>query len=393
MAGTENIRILFEQYLDGQCSRTQVQELMLYFHTEHQDELRKLIRKEIERPEHEIKNPESELMVARVYKRLETQILKSRSLRLRRLGLRIAAAASIILVLSIGAYFLLHTPVPSQQIVQADNILPGGNKAILTLAGGQQIILNDLKDGTVAKQGTVNIIKSADGQVVYDASGVSVGQLITDNTITTPKGGQYEVTLPDHSHVWLNAASAITFPTAFQGTERRVKITGEAYFEVAKDKQHPFIVETATQQVQVLGTHFNIAAYDDALYTTTTLLEGRVKVSTNSGRMTTLNPNQQSVVKGGNVEVKEVIGEDAIAWKEGYFRFNNEPLEEALKKISRWYNVDISYRDEEIKHKTVYGTISRFSDLRGVIQLLDLTKAAKFELQGNKVIVLKYSSN
>jgi transmembrane sensor len=300
---------------------------------------------------------------------------------------RIAAAASVCIILAAGSYFLLNKRHTTEPVVA--KIQPGSNKAILTLANGSQIILSADRNGQIAAQKGANVVKSVNGPIAYiQSENKPAGTDI--NTVATPNGGQYEVILPDGTKVWLNAASSLSFPVSFADAQNRmVQLKGEAYFEVAKDQQHPFIVKTADQQVQVLGTHFNISAYSDEPGTLTTLLEGAVRV-TSEDAAATLVPNQQSSLKEGRLGVKEVIAEDAIAWKEGYFRFNNEPLEEVLRKIGRWYNVTVVYKDEEIKHKTVYGTMSRFSNITDVVKLLELTKAARFEINENKIFALKY---
>lgn len=312
-----------------------------------------------------------------------------------RLWPRIAAAAAICMLLTAGGYFLVHKhavkapPVIANAAVKT-TIQPGSNQATLTLANGSQVVLSDEKDGQIAAQKGANVVKPANGSLTYVQSNTSATPDI--NTLTTPNGGQYQIVLPDGTKVWINATSSLSFPVSFAGAQNRtVQLKGEAYFEVAPDIQHPFIVKTTYQQVLVLGTHFNVSAYSDEPNTLTTLLEGSVKVASHDGSVAAiLTPNQQSSFKDGKVGVKEVIAEDAIAWKEGYFRFNNEPLEEVLKKIGRWYNVTIVYEDDEIKNKTVYGTMSRFSSINEVISVLELTKAARFEIHGNKISALKY---
>jgi len=333
---------------------------------------------------------------ARLEKKLEHNVLaiiESHTHKVVRLWTKIAAAAAILIFFAVGGYFVLNdrSNVPHEKVTK---ILPGSNRATLTLANGEKIYLAQEKNGRIAAQKGISVVKAANGHIAYihDTNNQDIAATTSINSISTPNGGQYQVTLPDGTKVWLNAASSISFPISFTGSQNReVNLKGEAYFEVTKDKKHPFVVKTANQLVQVLGTHFNINAYGDEPGTITTLLEGAVKVSSRDGiAMATLVPNQQSALNGDNLGVKDVVAEDAIAWKEGYFRFDNEPLEEALKKIGRWYNVKIIYKDDEIKSKTTYGTMSRFSNISDVIKLLELTKAARFEISDNKIIVLKY---
>ncbi|HMI63406.1 MAG TPA: FecR domain-containing protein [Puia sp.] len=309
---------------------------------------------------------------------------------------RTAAAIAACGVLLVGGYLLLHSRTTAslrQPVAAAAKIQPGSDKAILTLADGSQISLTQQKNGQIAAQNGVSIVNVTNGLVSYAGKNnkPNVAAATAINTVSTPGGGQYQIVLPYGTKVWLNAVSSLSFPVSFGGsTAREVSLKGEAYFEVSKDEQHPFIVKTITQEVRVLGTHFNVNAYTDESATITTLLEGSVKVSGSDGTASAvLTPDQQTSCNGGKIDVREVIGEDAIAWKEGYFRFNNEPLEEVLKKISRWYNVSIVYKDEEIKKKAAYGTMSRFSDISEVIRLLELTRTARFEIQNNEVIVSK----
>ncbi|MGY0036944.1 FecR family protein [Pedobacter sp. NJ-S-72] len=209
----------------------------------------------------------------------------------------------------------------------------------------------------------------------------------------TPKGGQYQLVLPDGTKVWLNAASSLRYPVAFQGNERKVELTGEAYFEVAKDKTRPFEVYSNNQVVQVLGTHFNINAYSNEPFVSTTLLEGSVKVTnslTNAQKI--IRPGQQSLIsKDGQagIEVKNMDLDEAVAWKNGYFMFNEEELESILKKVSRWYNVDVQYEQEELKHQLFSGTLSKYSNVSQVLKKLEMLQSIHFKIEGRKIIVTK----
>jgi transmembrane sensor len=303
----------------------------------------------------------------------------------------LVAAASISVFLSVGGYFLFHKAAPQQQIaqIQKQDIAPGGNKAILTLANGQRLILTGAKNGLLANQGNTTISKTADGKVVYNAAASESGKVIY-NTITTPRGGQYHLTLADGTDVWLNATSSIKYPTAFTGKDRQVEITGEAYFEVAHNAAKPFRVMSNGQTVEVLGTHFNVNGYPDESETRTTLIQGSVKVTkTGTNETNILKPGQQAILSDRLFAISNVKTDDAIAWKNGYFMFNNEPLESAMRKISRWYDVDIEYRDSGLKNENTYGSLSRFSDVSKVLKLLELTGAVKFHIAGNKIIVSK----
>ncbi|HEY0176031.1 MAG TPA: FecR domain-containing protein, partial [Pedobacter sp.] len=222
-----------------------------------------------------------------------------------------------------------HTPV-----------LPGGNKAYLTLADGSKIILNDARIGKLATQAGIQVTKAKDGMLIYRLKDKKTTHTDSpDNTITTPSGGQYQLVLSDGTKVWLNAASSLKFPAHFLKGKREVELTGEAYFEVAKNAASPFIVKAADQQVLVLGTHFNIKAYQDENTVKTSLLEGRVNISL-AGQTATLLPGQEALNRhNGQIGVHEADVEESIAWKKGLFQFNNAGIEEVMKQVARWYNV------------------------------------------------------
>ncbi|MBE9599270.1 FecR domain-containing protein [Pedobacter sp. MC2016-24] len=306
---------------------------------------------------------------------------------------RIAIAASILLIAGAGLFYTFKQHQKTEQTnAYLKQIKPGGNGAILTLADGRKIRLDAATQGELANEAGVRISKTKDGQILYEIKG---GKSAKDkiNTLSTEKGETYVITLPDQSTVYLNAASSLSYPASFaELNERRVELSGEAYFEVAKDAAHPFIVRTMDQEIQVLGTHFNVNSYRDELATKTTLLEGSVHIGLLSGKANAgivIKPGQQAYIQASKIYVNQVKAEDAIAWKNGYFRFNDETLEQAMNKIARWYNVQIEYQDESIKRKNVYGSLSRFSSIADVLNLLELTETVKFEVVGNKIIVLR----
>ena len=303
---------------------------------------------------------------------------------------RIFAAASIVLV--VAGLALLYTSHDNRDVSRASitaAIRPGTNAATLTLGNGKKIILSGAVNGHLAKEAGVSISKTKDGQIVYEiASGVAK-ETANYNVLSTANGEQYQVILPDQTKVWLNAASSIKYPASFSGLKKRtIILKGEAYFEVAKDKLHPFIVKTHTQEVKVLGTHFNINSYDDEPGVKTTLLEGAVHIgytADHDGNGVTIKPGQQVYNINGRMAVTEVIAGDAIAWKEGYFRFNNETMDVVMKKITRWYDVTISYNDPALKKQNVYGSLSRFSNINDVLKLLELTGTVKFKIEGKQI--------
>jgi ferric-dicitrate binding protein FerR (iron transport regulator) len=278
----------------------------------------------------------------------------------------------------------------NEQVVRVDKkIKPGKNQAVLTLDNGRKVILTDAIIGEVASRSGVRIIKAADGQLVYEVTGSTNQNLPLEyNTIEAPAGGQWQVKLPDGSLIFLNASSSITYPIRFVGNERRVHIIGEAYFEIAHNKEIPFQVESRGQIVEVLGTKFNVTAYADEKIIRTTLLKGSVKIITNS-ESKLLKPGQQAQVSGNKFEItSDVDLEEIVAWKNGYFKFN-ESLESIMAKISRWYDVDVEYRVKPDSDLTFSGKISRSRDISGILKMLEYTGDVHFRLEGRRVIVTK----
>ncbi|MBS1501218.1 MAG: FecR domain-containing protein [Bacteroidetes bacterium] len=265
------------------------------------------------------------------------------------------------------------------------NLPPGGNKATLTLADGSKIDLNQLKNGAFTTQPGAHITKQ-NGQLAYLAANNSASSQVTYNTLTTPKGGQFELELADGTRVWLNAASSLTFPTAFTGDERVVELTGEAYFDVAHNAKQPFKVKTANQVVQDIGTQFNINSYADEDAVTTTLVEGSVKVYNANGQ-TLIKPGQQYLLKNNGVsEVKNDVDlNEVTAWKDGMFQFNNADIKTIMRQIGRWYNVSIEYAGQ-VPASTYHGRISRNSNATDVLNILELS-GINFTIEGRKIIV------
>jgi len=306
-----------------------------------------------------------------------------------RIGIRLAAAAALIgVIISVTMLFFENRrPEPTNQLAKND-LPPGTNKAILTLARGQRINLSDATNGQLFQQQGIKIIKAKSGKVVFEYSGSE--NVIGQNTITTPNGGQWQIKLPDGSQVWLNAASSLAFPTSFsRGVNRIVKLTGEGYFEVAKDATHPFIVISDDQRIEVLGTHFNINSYTDEPSLKTTLIEGRVKVSVlgNSSSMI-LKPNDQSSVIKHQITVHEVDPAEALAWKNGYFKFEDEPISSIMRKLARWYDVEVEYEGTK-SDGGLNGIISRNKNISQVLKALEATKTVHFKIEGRRVTVMK----
>ncbi|MEJ7558497.1 MAG: FecR domain-containing protein [Pedobacter sp.] len=304
-----------------------------------------------------------------------------------------SAAAAVLLVIGVSLfYFKSPKSVHSDQQAKtaAVDVIPGKTAATLILAGGQQIKLSDVQSGKIAEQAGVHIFKAAENKLVYQAADVSVKNTQT-NTILTAKGEQYSVDLPDGTKVWLNAASSLKFPTTFASLSNRiVELTGEAYFEVARDKSHPFIVKTNKQDIKVLGTHFNVSSYPDEQVTKTTLMEGSVKVvsKNNASSVATLKPGQQAQLSSKALKVKEVDLSESTAWKDGDFNFENEEFSSILRQVSRWYNVEIIDQGNHDGLK-LSGMVSRSKSLFTVLMSLERTAKLKFKIEGRKVTVLE----
>ncbi len=315
---------------------------------------------------------------------------------------RFAVAASIIFVVGIGLYYSQILINDNSQLTAQNDIPPGINKAVLTLADGSQINLSDANNGELAKQAGIKIVKMADGHIRYQLLAANISKETVFNTITVPRGAQQIIELPDGSRVWMNAESAITFPTTFANlNSRKVDLKGEAYFEVAKDKSHPFIVRTVPtsgggggQEVKVLGTHFNINAYENEEEVKTTLLEGSVMVTSNpenksSRSIVVIKPNEQAVVNQIGLYVKPADIEQAVDWKNGDFVFKKESLVQLLSRVSRWYNVTIVFAPGVDTSQTFSGKVSRSKHISEVLKALQSTGELKFSIQGNKVTVFK----
>lgn len=308
----------------------------------------------------------------------------------RRLFPRWAIAASIALAVMAGSYYYYQSKIVDikTEIVYANDIAPGKNGATLTLANGQKILINDALTGNIATQSGVKISKTADGELVYELTADN-SKILTYNTLATTRGEQTRVRLPDGTLVFLNAESSLKYPTRFAGmAKREVSLTGEGYFEVAKDKTHPFIVSTEKQAVEVLGTHFNINSYADEAGLKTTLIEGSVKVS-GSNSFKILKPGQQSILSpNGNLLVAEADIETVVAWKNNQFMFDSENIQTVMRMVERWYNVEVEYVGE-ITDEKFGGGVSKFDNVSKVLTSLQSTGKVHFKIEGKKIYVSK----
>lgn len=375
---------LLSRYLSNNCSWEEQQELFTYIDDEaYKDSLFAIMDvkdRELPVEHHNVNWPQ-----------MYQQIVESGNRKKQVLWMRLSGIAAV-LVLCFCAYFLFYQ---TSLFRKAENpvtaILPGNNKAILTLADGSQIVLDHATNGVLASQANSAITKIKDGQLLYNAQenmGGNTNEATSYNTVATPRGGQYQVILPDGTRVWLNSASYLRFPTAFKGKERSVELFGEAYFEVAKNPEKPFKLKVRDMHIEVLGTHFNVMAYEDEPLWKTTLLEGKVKVGKGS-RNEMLMPGQQARLnKAGNIQVERVEGAvtEAIAWKNGYFSFSRADLQSIMRQVARWYDVEVVYAGK-IPNDEYVGEIRRSADIKETLRILELSHL-KFSVEGRKITVL-----
>lgn len=303
--------------------------------------------------------------------------------------LRWSASAAAIFLIAASVYWYVHSSekrvaavVNKELPAMRDIAAPADTKAVLTLADGSRIALDSISDGTLAKQGNVHIVKQADGRITYNGAGTET----LYNTLNVPRGSKVvTISLSDGTQVWLNSESSLRYPAAFTGSERRVEITGEAYFEVTHNAAMPFLVTKNDMEIKVLGTHFNINTYNDEGTSKVTLLEGSVKVSKLNSQ-SFLKPGQQAQIGNGIRLVKGVNLEEVMSWKNGMFQFGQKAdLRLIMKKIARWYDVDVDYEGTAINQQ-FGGEMPMSSNLSQVLEILK-TSGVKFTIEGKKVIV------
>jgi transmembrane sensor len=376
---TKEFLELKKKYLKGTASPAEVQLLEQYYNlfADEAEAIDQMTEVEIERLEEYLKDKVSNRIVEK-----EKQVIPFYK------GSLFRAAAILVFVLA-GVYFFYNRHASqSQQIVNNKrykrDVAPGGNKAILTLANGSNLVLNDVKNGNLPTQGGSRIVKQ-DSELSYKTTAANTSQ-VSYNTITTPNGGQFQLVLADGTKVWLNAASSLRFPTTFNGKDRTVELSGEAYFEVAKNKDKPFNVKTAKQTVQVLGTHFNINSYNDETSVKTTLLEGSVNVYAAEGSVL-IKPGEQAILlNDGSIKIKSDIDtEEIVAWKNGIFQFNEADIKTIMRQIARWYNVDVEFKGK-LPADLYRGKISRNVNISEVFKILELS-GINFTIEGRKIIV------
>ena len=302
---------------------------------------------------------------------------------------RIAVAIIVIFALCSGLMVYINQKNKienNEQTIFGNDVGPGKHSATLTLANGEKIRLGEYVEGKIANEAGVNISKSIDGEIIYSIEPNQKEETNSTNTLSTAKGEIYTLVLPDKSKVWLNSASRITYNTSlYKNGKRIVFLDGEAYFQVAKDAKHPFIVKSLKQEVEVLGTHFNVSAYKDEVISTT-LLEGAVKIN----QKIILQPNEQAIVSEHGISVVKVFADSFVDWKDGVFSFERERLQSIMNKVARWYDVEVVYQDGNISsYKQTYtGTISKSENISSVLKALHELGGVNFQVTGRTVRVL-----
>ncbi|MEP6626359.1 MAG: FecR domain-containing protein [Ginsengibacter sp.] len=381
---------LFERYLNNQCSPVEVKALLKYFDAEEDhDQLKSLIRQHMEHAMAKDESTDARLQILaesgfiKIKDAISDQYIKDpiRTIPIYQRKWYLVAASVSLLLLASTALYVFQRRMDTVFIAQKNNpaqhfdIDPGRNNATLTLDNGTTIVLDSAANGTLAQQGNADVQK-INGQISYLETKETENSNPVYNTVATANGNQYQLVLTDGSKVWLNAASSIRFPATFTSNERKVDITGEVYFEVAKDATKPFKVSFkdksgASEEIQVLGTHFNVNAYPDEPEMKTTLLEGSVRIKNTNG-VKMLEPGQQARIKPGGIEIKKDVDiEQVMAWKNGYFVFDNTDVYTLMRQVSRWYNVEINFKGN-VTEDGFSGKISRDVPLSKIIRILEM---------------------
>lgn len=332
-----------------------------------------------------------------IWKNINSTAVYTPVVKMRSRSMWMAAASVIVILIAAGGYFYFNKAGKKEIVAVEKNnsplktdVAPGNNKAFLTLSDGSTINLDSAQNGNLTQQGNSKIIKLKDGQVAYQSAHDAEPATVQYNTVATPRGGQFQLVLSDGSKVWLNAASSIRFPATFTGNDRNVEITGEVYFEVAHNANMPFNVKANDVNIKVLGTHFNVDAYNDENSVKTTLLQGSVKVSKGNANKLIV-PGEQAVVDKSLFEAnailikKDVDVEEVVAWKNGLFSFQNAGIKKIMQELSRWYDVDVVY-EGAIPDITFSGEIGRNLSLTQVLSALSEMNI-HYKIEKNKLII------
>lgn len=384
---------LFEQHFSKKASNSEIEEFMHYIDSGNFDERLKV---QIDQYYEKFQPNHSPFSLA-IEKRILNKVLHKKSIHKspevlgrRKLWTYISVAASIVLCLGIAFYLNKISTYKNGQELAARLIVSGSNKARLVLGNGKVILLDTLKNGMQAFEDGVEVTKTKDGQMIYNVTGTDPKKAGQTNTIETPRGGQYQVALPDGTRVWLNAATTLKYSNVFKEKKREVVLSGEAYFEVTHRENQPFIVHTDKQIVEVLGTHFNVNAYKENETQVTTLLEGRVKTSSKSNALV-LKPGEQSVLnlKNNQLTMNEADLESIMAWKNGDFLFKDEDLASVMNKVERWYDVEVVFQDVDPNSFKLGGWVSRGKNISAVIKIIESIADVHIKIDGRRLTVMK----
>lgn len=373
---------IFKRYLTNSCTEEELSILLRYFELEdYTEKLTELVEQELLKPEQERVLPESLThMVERNRVVLQDKISGrfGRNSNVRRFITTISIAAAILLVSSfVVYYFNFRDNIDAPALVQTDDIAPGTNRATLSLAGGQSITLSEDKEGVIIDEGT---IAYTDGTDIIQTREVQYA------TLTTPRAGQYQITLSDGTKVWLNAESSLHYPTDFTEEKRIVEIQGEAFFDVAENKDKPFVVQSATQQVTVTGTSFNVNAYHDDKTTVTTLVTGSVRINNTDGTaFVSLKAGEQSVLEGSRIKVKTIDPTEYTAWKDGLFILKDADFATVKLQLERWY--DVTFVGQSNSDAKVSAILSRNVNLSDVLKTMENHTGTKFKIEGRRIMV------
>ena len=391
----KRISYLLEVYSNRKASREEMDELFEWVKKGREKPLKKHIKKLVS--EYDL----NELLPAVEWDKMYERILQEKDSsgvqpKLRKMSwVHWAAAAVVALLLGSGYYYFTRNNEPQKKLVlqpeKTNDIAPPNTvNAVLTLSNGQKIVLDSTNNGVVAMQGTVNVVKLANGEIAYKGN----SENIEYNTLSNPRGSKViSLILADGSKIWLNAGSTLKYPTAFDGNERKVEVTGEAYFEVAHVSSlggrpgtaMPFIVTKGETSVRVLGTHFNVSAYDDEKSLDVTLLEGSVKVS-NGDENVLIAPGQQAALQDSRLTIHNNVDiEEVMAWKNGLFSYKGADVETIMRQVSRWYNVNVVF--EEPVTEKFYAQVSRNTNVSKLLKMLEATRAVHFSINGKTIAV------
>jgi hypothetical protein len=395
----DRLKYLLQQHFDNTISSSDFLELRNYLDTVDPDEILSVIDEQslMLNDGPEFNSAQSKNVLDRIKADSRFNQPVKRQPRIIKLNPKWLKVAAIITVFGTIAFYYAyrHDPASDQKkiaVCKSSEISPGSNKAILTQANGKTILLDSAANGILAKSGKTQVNKVNNGKLVYNTlshNNTDDENALIYNTLTTPRGGEYQVVLPDGTHVWLNSSSSLSYPVEFAGNERRVKLTGEAYFEVAKNKDKPFYVNINDVQVRVLGTHFNITGYTDDHDLTTTLLEGAVRID-KADRQCLLKPGQQAVVNNNTnlITVSKANISQAMAWKNGYFVFDDEDIASIMKRVSRWYDADIELKGN-FGNQHFGGAFSKYKSINELLGNLEKIGKVHFKIEGRRIIVME----